>query len=53
MPTPTIAEKINRDSILNEMTLVCHESINIYITHKLTVPVVTALLNAKLLNLYT
>jgi hypothetical protein len=53
MPTPNIAEKINMDSILNEMTLICHESIYTYITLKLTAPVVTALLNAELLNPYT
>lgn len=53
MPTRNIAEKIKADSILNEMTLKCHESIYTYITLKLTAPVVTALLNTELLNPYT
>lgn len=53
MPTHNIAEKINMDSILNEMTLICHESIYTYITLKLTAPVVTVLLNTELPNPYT
>jgi len=53
MPTRNIAGKINTDFILNEMTLICHESIYTYITLKLTALVVTALLNTELLNPYT
>ena len=53
MPTHNISEKINKDSIQNEMTLICYESIYTYITLKLTEPVVTALLNTQLLNPYT
>lgn len=53
MPTPNIAEKINTNSTVNEMTLICHKSIYTYITLNLTAPVVTALLNTELLNPYT
>jgi len=52
MPTHNIAEKINMNSIINEMTLICHESIYTYITLTLTALVVTALLNTELLNPY-
>jgi len=53
MPTRNIAEKINTDSILNEITLICNESIYTYITLKLTALVVIALLSTELLSPYT